>query len=276
MDEPAETALRVNTMRTDRDVVLARLADAGEAVEVPAAADPLLAPAEALVVAGPWGKALEKMLAEGELVAQARASQAVVALLDPQPGERVLDLCAGPGIKSTAIGARVGEGGEVRALELDPGRASQISELVERLGTRSVRPEVADAAVADLGEGYDRVLVDPPCTDLGALASRPDARWRKDADQAVRLAELQRAILVRATRALRAGGTLVYATCTISRAENEDVVEAVLDEVPGLRADELGGDHPTLASTHDARFLQTRPDRDGTDGFFIARLRASA
>jgi 16S rRNA (cytosine967-C5)-methyltransferase len=276
MDEPAETALRVNTMRTDRDVVLARLADAGEAVEVPAAADPLLVPAEALVVAGPWGQALEKMLAEGELVAQARASQAVVALLDPQPGERVLDLCAGPGIKSTAIGARVGEGGAVRALELDPGRASQISELVERLGTRSVRPEVADAAVADLGEGYDRVLVDPPCTDLGALASRPDARWRKDADQALRLAELQRAILARATRALRAGGTLVYATCTISRAENEDVVEAVLDEVPGLRADELGGDHPALASTHDARFLQTRPDRDGTDGFFIARLRASA
>ena len=272
MNEPVETALRVNSLRSDRDSALARLAEAGVDAAAAAGDEPLLAPEEALVVRGPWGPVLEGMLAAGELVAQSRASQAVVGLLDPQPGEQVLDLCAGPGIKTAAIAARVGEGGDVRALELDPGRASQVAELAERLGARAVRPEVADATEADLGEGYDRILVDPPCTDLGALGSRPDARWRKAAGQAARLAELQRAILARAARALRPGGTLLYSTCTISRAENEEVVQAVLDELPELVADDLGAAHPALASPHDGRFLQTRPDRDGTAGFFLARL----
>jgi len=276
MNEPAETALRVNSLRADRDGVLARLREAGEDAQVPAAADPLLAGPGSLVVSGPWGAALEGMIGGGELVAQARSSQAVVAVLGPRPGERVLDLCAGPGVKATAIAAGVGDGGEVRAIEVDPGRCSQIAELAERLGARAVRPEVADAAKADPGEGYDRVLVDPPCTDLGALASRPDARWRKSADQAERLAVLQRAILARAAAALRPGGTLVYSTCTISKAENEDVVSAVLSGDGDLHADELGSEHPVLGSAHDGRFLQIRPDRDLTDGFFIARLHRAA
>ena len=276
MNEPAETAMRVNSLRTSRDDVLARLRDAGEEATVPVAAEALMAAPGALVVSGAWGPVLEGLLAGGELVAQARSSQAVVAVLDPQPGERILDLCAGPGVKSTAIAAGVGEEGEVRALEVDPGRCSQIAELAERLGARAVRPEVADAVEADLGEGYDRILVDPPCTDLGALASRPDARWRKSADQAERLAVLQRAILARAGRALRPEGTLVYSTCTISKAENEDVVGAVLAGDENLHADELGSDNPGLASSHDGRFLQITPDRDATDGFFIARLRRAA
>lgn len=276
MNGPAETALRVNAPRAGREEALAALRDAGVAAEPPEAADPLLGLPNSLVVSGPWGAVLERMLADGTLVAQARSSQAVVALLDPRPGERVLDLCAGPGIKATAIAARVGDRGAVRALELDEGRCSQISELAVRLGTRSLRPEVADAAEADLGEGYDRVLVDPPCTDLGALASRPDARWRKAADQAERLAGLQHAILSRGAAALRPGGTLVYSTCTISRAENEDLVTAVLAGRPDLRADDLGAQHPGLASRHDSRFLQIRPDRDKTDGFFIARMRKAS
>jgi 16S rRNA (cytosine967-C5)-methyltransferase len=115
--------------------------------------------------------------------------------------------------------------------------------------------------------------VDPPCTDLGALASRPDARWRKTPEQAARLASLQLQVLSRGARALRPGGSIVYSTCTISRDENESVVEAALAGDPGLDADDLGAAHPALASPHDSRFLQTRPDRDRTEGFFIARLR---
>jgi 16S rRNA (cytosine967-C5)-methyltransferase len=108
---------------------------------------------------------------------------------------------------------------------------------------------VGDAAEADLGDGYDRVLVDPPCSDLGTLASRPDARWRKSPALIERLSGLQGRILDRAIDTLKPGGTLVYSVCTISRREGPSQVESV-----------------------GARCVQLRPDRDRTDGFFIARL----
>lgn len=272
MNEPAEQALRANTLRVDPEDLLGVLREGGEPVARPSGAPGLLAPAEALVASGAWGEVLRARLAAGEMVAQSRASQAVVSVLDPGPGDRVLDLCAGPGIKTTGMAARMKNEGEIRSLELDPARAGQISELAGLLGASAVRVEVADAADADLGAGYDRILVDPPCTDLGTLASRPDARWRKTASQAERLAALQRTLLTRAAAALAPGGSLVYSTCTISRLESEAVVEAALAGDPGLEADGLGAREPSLASPHDARFLQTRPDRDRTSGFFIARL----
>ncbi len=276
MNQAPERALRVNAIRASRDDVLAALAEAGEEAEPAAAESSLLAPPSAIVAPGPWGPTLRRMIGDGTAVPQSRASQAVVAVLGPQPGERVLDLCAAPGMKSTAIAAAVGEDGEVLSVESDRGRAAELGELAELLGARSVRPVLADATDLDVEPGYDRVLVDPPCTDLGALASRPDARWRKAADQAEAVSMLQGEILARGAAALRPGGTLVYSTCTISKRENEDVVVAAVRGDGALVADDLGADHWALRSPHDPRFLQTRPDRDGTDGFFIARLRKAA
>ena len=274
-NEPAETALRVNTLRAEPEATVRELADGGAAVERPASPP---APSESLVVSGPIGDATGRRIEAGELVPQSRASAFVVALLDPRPGERVLDLCAGPGIKTSQIAARIANEGEVTAVERDPGRASELRELCTRLGASSVRVIEADAARDYLGDGYDRVLVDPPCSDLGTLASRPDARWRKSLEGIVRLARLQGRILERGAAALRPGGTLVYSTCTISRRENEDTVTAALEAAgpAALSADELGSEHRELVSPHDPRCLQTRPDRDGTDGFFIARLRREA
>ncbi len=182
-------------------------------------------------------------------------------MLGPKPGETVLDLCAGPGVKTMAMAARLGSEGEVTAVEQDPGRARQIQELAERAGAANVRVLCADARErAREDQGYDRVLVDPPCSDLGTLASRPDARWRKDPEAIERLAVIQGEILNAGVAALRPGGTLVYSTCTISARENEAVVAAALE-----------GDTRVAV----ARRLATRPDRDGTDGFFIAELRKS-
>ena len=217
-------------------------------------------------------------VAAGELTPQSRGSAAVVEVLDPQPGEHVLDLCAGPGIKTGQIAARMGDRGEMISVELDPGRAAEVAGQARRLGLRSVTVIEADAAELEHGAGFDRVLVDAPCSDLGALASRPDARWRKSPTTIERLAEVQGEILARRRAALRPGGTLVYSTCTISRRENEDRVAALLaaadaGEVPPLELDDLGARAPALASPHDPRFLQLRPDRDRTTGFFIARLR---
>ncbi len=270
MNVPAETSLRVNTIRAEPDRVLAELKDAGESVDKPAAAG-LLAQPEALVFRGPLGEAVRRRLAHGELVGQSRASQAVIAVLDPQPGERVLDLCAAPGIKTTGIAARMRNRGEVVAVEVNRGRARELRELCVRLGVDCVRAIEGDAASADVGGGYDRVLVDPPCSDLGTLASRPDARWRKSPELVDRLARLQGSILARAASALRPGGCLVYATCTVSRRENEDRVNALLDRDRSLRPDDLGAAFPQLSS-EESGSIRTRPNRDRTDGFFIARL----
>jgi len=274
-NEPAEVALRVNTRRGDRDTTLAGLREAG--VEADPAEGPWpLAASELIALAGRTGSAVPERITAGELTPQSRGSAAVIEVLDPQPGEHVLDLCAGPGIKTGQIATRMGDRGETISVEPDPARAAEVAEQARRLGLRTVTVIEADAAESPMAPGFDRVLVDAPCSDLGALASRPDARWRKSPRTIERLADLQGRILAKAATALRPGGTLVYATCTVSRRESEDRIAALLDglgEAPPLSVDDLGALAPELASPHDRRCLQLRPDRDRTTGFFICRLR---
>jgi 16S rRNA (cytosine967-C5)-methyltransferase len=283
-NEPAELGLRVSAAaaprrggaaaapRWEREAMLEALR--GEGVEARPAAGPWpLAAPEQIVVAGRTGEAVPARIAAGELTPQSRGSAAAVEVLDPRPGENVLDLCAGPGIKTGQIAARMGDRGEVISVELDPERAAEVAAQAERLGLRSVTVVELDAAETPMARGFDRVLVDAPCSDLGALASRPDARWRKSPRTIERLAALQDRILAQAVAALRPGGTLVYSTCTISRRENEDRVTALLaDASAPLAVDDLGAAAPGLASGHDPRCLQLRPDRDCTTGFFICRL----
>jgi 16S rRNA (cytosine967-C5)-methyltransferase len=273
-NEPAEVALRADS---DREQALASLREAGVEAVPAAGAWPLAAP-ESIVIAGRTGKAVPEMVAAGSLTPQSRGSAAVVEVLDPQPGEQLLDLCAGPGIKTGQISERMRDRGEVISVELDPNRAAEVAAQAGRLGLRGITVIEADAAEMEMAPGFDRVLLDAPCSDLGALASRPDARWRKSPKGIERLAEIQGRALLGAARVLRPGGTLVYATCTISRRENEDRVAALLDavaagEVPPLRLEDLGARAPELASPLEPRCLQLRPDRDGTTGFFIARLK---
>ncbi|MDQ3573290.1 MAG: hypothetical protein M3383_10605 [Actinomycetota bacterium] len=249
INSPPETAMRVNTLRCDPRELCERMASLGEPVSPASAGAELPALPEAVVWTGPLGPAAIEALGRGEMFAQSRAAQAVVASLDPQPGERVLELCAGPGVKTTAIAARLRGQGELIAVEADQGRASQISELCERAGATGVSVVVGDARDSAFATGFDRVLVDPPCSDLGTLASRPDARWRKDEAAIEELASAQGAILRAGLAALALGGTLVYSTCTISKRENEDIAGAIA-----------------------SASLQTRPDRDATDGFYIARV----
>jgi 16S rRNA (cytosine967-C5)-methyltransferase len=246
-NEPPETAMRVNTLRLSRDEALDTLREAGVTARPVRGEWPLAAP-ESIVIEGRTGDTVPAMVAAGELTPQSRGSAAVVEALDPQPEEHILDLCAGPGIKAGQIAERMGDRGEVISVELDPERAAEVAAQAGRLGLRSVTVIEADAAEAPLPSGFDRVLLDPPCSDLGALASRPDARWRKSPATIERLVELQSRLLERAIASLRPGGVLVYSTCTISRRENEGQVGAA------------------------ERSVQLRPDRDRTTGFFIASL----
>jgi 16S rRNA (cytosine967-C5)-methyltransferase len=261
VNEPAESALRVNALVADPDAVRAELAERG--VETRPAPDPLAAAAaipEGLVVASAFDPSSDPLWEAGALVAQSRAAMSAARLLDPQPGMRVLDLCAAPGGKATHLAALVGPDGEVVAVERNPRRADALGRTVARLrAERIVRVEIADAAAPRSDGRFDAVLVDPPCSGLGTLQGRPDLRWRARPEAIDELVALQLRILGAGAAALKPGGALAYATCTICPRENERVVEAFL------------ASHAHFALDAPAR--QLLPHRDGTDGFFLARLR---
>lgn len=181
-----------------------------------------------------------------------RASQLAALVVGSRDGERVLDACAAPGGKTLLLT------GEITAVEVHAGRARQLAEEMPA----NVRVVTAD--VRELDEtGFDRALVDAPCSGLGVLARRPDLRWR-----AKPLPELQLELLQAAAKRTKPGGTIVYAVCTLNADENEAVVDAL-----GLSVEPLGDEWPAYAHPRRPEFLLTRPDRDRTSGFFIARLR---
>ncbi|HVR04510.1 MAG TPA: 16S rRNA (cytosine(967)-C(5))-methyltransferase RsmB [Solirubrobacteraceae bacterium] len=264
-NEPAELALRVNTLVADPDV-LAR--------ELPVAAhrDPDIP--EALVLDGALDLHGLPLWRSGALIAQSRAAMLPVRLLAPEPGERVLDLCAAPGGKTTHLAALMQGRGELVAVERNPHRAARLGEAVRRLHVGNVRVELADATEPRRAQApFDRVLVDPPCSGLGTLQARPDLRWRVQAEQLPQLVQTQAAILAAGAEVLRPGGVLVYSTCTISPAENEQQIAAFLQSRPDFALDELGA-WPALGTrVMDGRALLTLPHRDRTAGFFLARLR---
>jgi 16S rRNA (cytosine967-C5)-methyltransferase len=257
-NEPAEAVLRANTLRTTASELAARL-------NIPAHLHD-----EALILDAPFDAFAAPEWEQGLFMPQSRAAMAVARLLDPQPHDRVLDLCAAPGGKTTHLAALMGNEGEIVAVERHPGRAEALRRTAARMGATIVHVLTEDATRPQ-PQGFDRVLVDPPCSDLGTLASRPDARWRK-AGRPVQLAALQARILAAGAMAVRPGGSLVYSTCTISPAENERVVEAFLATHRDFEADDLATDVPDWTHPTMPRALLTLPHRDRTDGFFIARL----
>ncbi len=201
----------------------------------------------------------ERALAQGLVWPQSRGSQLAGLAVGAQEGERVLDLCAAPGGKATQLA------GHVTAVEKHPGRARELEENCIRLGATNVTILNADALeLPDELTGFDRALVDAPCSGLGVLAARPDLRWRAEP-----LPELQLALLRVAAERVKPGGTLVYSVCTINKDENEAVVDA-----SGLAVEPLGHEWPQFRHSSRPEFLLTLPHRHRTSGFFIARLRA--
>jgi 16S rRNA (cytosine967-C5)-methyltransferase len=264
-NEPGELALRVNTLCADCDSV-------ASAIGVPTHADHELP--EALVLDGPLDLHGSELWESGAIIAQSRAAMLVARALDPQPGERILDLCAAPGGKSTHIAALMGDEGEVLAVERNRARAGALALTARRLHASSVRVELADAALArPEGPVFDRVLVDPPCSGLGTLQARPDLRWRAAAEQVVEMVRTQAAILAAGSRALRPGGVLVYSTCTISPEENERQIERFLARNSHFALDELVSEQQIHTHPRAAGVLLTMPHRERTAGFFIARMR---
>jgi 16S rRNA (cytosine967-C5)-methyltransferase len=198
---------------------------------------------------------------EGRAWPQSRGSQLAGSAVGAQPGERILDLCAAPGGKATQLAERAAE---VVAVEKHPGRARELEENAARLGVKNLKVVCADALELPPGlAGFDRVLVDAPCSGLGVLNSRPDLRWR-----ARPLPELQSALLATALERVKPDGSVTYSVCTIHTAENEDVVDAA-----GATIEDLGAEFPDFRHPRRPEFLLTLPHVHRTSGFFVARLR---
>jgi 16S rRNA (cytosine967-C5)-methyltransferase len=199
----------------------------------------------------------ENLVASGRIWPQSRGSQLAGLCVDSVDGERVLDLCAAPGGKTGQLR------GEVTAVEIDAGRARELRDNLATMGQRDVTVVEADGTALPPGlDGFDRALVDAPCSGLGVLAQRPDLRWR-----ATPLPDLQLALLRSASERVKPGGSIVYSVCTLNPDECEAVVVA-----SGLRIEPLGDEWPAYAHPSRPEFLLTLPHVHGTSGFFVARL----
>ncbi|MDI3270564.1 MAG: 16S rRNA (cytosine(967)-C(5))-methyltransferase RsmB [Bacillota bacterium] len=267
-----ETVVRVNRRKATLEEVRASLLAQGVEVK-----EGKLFPKEALRLQRTRGLRRLEAFQKGWIAVQEESSMAAVAALDPQPGERVLDVAAAPGGKATSMAEKMGDSGEVVANDSDRERLRLVEENAERLGLKNLTYTSYDGRhlPTEWAASFDRVLADLPCSGLGILHRRGDLRWRKTRDQIPHLQRLQKEILQGVLPVLRPGGVLVYSTCTVSRPENQKVVEFLTEEMDLQLEDLRPYLPPALREEPSAPYgwVQLLPHRHGTDGFFIARLR---
>ncbi len=272
--QPAPLDLRVNLLKARREAVRDALAAAGIDA-VPTRWSPWglrLAGKPALNRLGPFER--------GEFEVQDEGSQLLVLLTDPKRGEMVVDFCAGAGGKTLALGAAMRNTGRLYAWDTSAHRLDALKPRLARSGLSNVHParlaHERDDRIKRLAGKVQRVLVDAPCSGLGTLRRNPDLKWRQSPASVAELQAKQRAILASAARLLAPGGRLVYATCSLLRAENEAVAEGFtadaggqFEPMPAARLLEQAG-VPGAAELDTAGCLRLWPHRHGTDGFFAA------
>ena len=270
-NERSPLIVRVNTLKCSREELLDRFLTAG------INANPTHgSPQGIAIVSGPAVVGLPGF-AEGFFQVQGESSQLVIYLLGPQSGERILDACAAPGGKSTHIAEMMRDQGELIALDSAARGIDRVRENLARLQLSSIHAVRADASgnlSGSLGPAYDRILVDAPCSGLGTLRSHPEIKWQRDESDIKRLCLLQAKILGNVALHLKVNGVLVYSTCTLSKDENDCMVESFLNEHEEFELEDAARYLPDSAS-HMVRgkYYQALPHRDNTDGFFAARMR---
>lgn len=258
-------AVRVNTLKISRGKLIENLADEGFAAEVSR-----ISPDGVRIAPPAAGLRDTVAFRNGLIRVQDEASQLVARLVAPQPGERILDLCAGAGGKTLHMAALMDNRGELTAVELHQNRLDHLLQDAERLGVTTVKTLQGDAGRLPEGllAAFDRVLIDAPCSGLGTLRRNPEIRWRispKDIEQSSRI---QKSLLGGAADCVKSGGLLIYSVCTVTPEENEEVVADLLatrSEFKCIPPDDLPQE-----LIDDAGFFRTFPHRHGTDGFFGA------
>jgi len=270
-NEEPPLVLRVNRLKADRGSLMERLRMAGlEAV-------PGLRSPQAIELKRSLRIDQIPGFTEGLFLIQGEASQLVGFLLDPKAGERILDACAAPGGKTTHLAELMDDQGEIMATDVSARGLEKLAQNVQRLGLASVRSFHADVTkglTGALALPYDRILADVPCSGLGTLRPHPEAKWHRQEGDIERLSRLQGKILRRLSSYLKPGGTLVYATCTLTREENEGVVDEFLEHNEDFFV-ENAADYlpPGARQMVRENYFLALPHRHGTDGFFAARMR---
>jgi 16S rRNA (cytosine967-C5)-methyltransferase len=266
--------LRVNTLRISREDLLDRLKrQVGQVEPTP------FSPVGLRVVQPQTPLHASKLYLEGLYQIQDEASQLIAYLLDPHPGERVLDLCAGFGGKTTHLAQVMKNQGTVLGVDVSSWKIRELSKNARRLGLRNIQVQTGDFLQGDFFKknqpAFDRILVDAPCSGWGVIRRHPDLKWRIRLEDSARLAEQQNKFLQKAAEWLKPEGTLVYSTCTLCPVENEGVIERFLAGHPEFFLDSVAPFLPGPAKgLADPRgFYCAWPHRHGTDGFFAARLR---
>ncbi len=263
-------ALRVNSLKIDRGTLVEKLREKGLKPH------PTSFSEEGIVVEDPPPTSELPFMKKGLYILQDEASQLITILLDPKPGERILDACAAPGGKTTHIAQRMENKGEIDALDLTRGKLNRIEEACQRLEIKIIKTIKGDASRPlpfSQEMKFDRILADVPCSGFGTLRKNPDLKWRRGEEDIQRLRELQFSILKNLSDYLREEGILVYSTCTLFHEENEDIIERFLKDHPEFRLDQIGNILPENCHLFIKNgYFKTFPPEGDMDGFFAARL----
>ncbi len=273
MEEPAPLDLRVNTFKAKREAVLAEFEAQGFPCES--------TPHSPLGIRLQGKPALNRLdvFNRGDVEVQDEGSQLLALLTDAHRGEMVVDFCAGAGGKTLALGAAMRNTGRLYAFDTSGHRLAALKPRLSRSGLSNVHPvqigHERDDRIEGVAGKFDRVLVDAPCSGLGTLRRNPDLKWRQKPESVTELAALQQAILASASRLLKPGGRLVYATCSVLPEENEATVQDFLAAHPDFEAVDAAQELarlkvPEAAFLCEGGHLRLWPHRHGTDGFFAA------
>ncbi len=264
--------LRVNILRTSLAEVKAALQDAG----VASSGIPYL-PQALRITEGSGAINQLPGYREGWWIVQDSSAQLVTHLLDPQPGETIVDACAAPGGKTTHIAELIGDRGIVWACDRSRSRLQKVKANAERLQLKSIQIQAGDSRdLSQFTNQCDRVLLDAPCSGLGTLHKRPDIRWRQTPDKIAELSLLQQELLTRLATWVKPQGILVYATCTINPQENEKVVQSFLDSHPNWSIS-IPATEPILNNFDLSEgWIKVYPHRHHMDGFFMVKLQKTA
>ncbi|MEH2121152.1 16S rRNA (cytosine(967)-C(5))-methyltransferase RsmB [Nostoc sp.] len=270
MNQSPTIDLRINPLRTSIEEVEAALQSVGILVR----RIPHLP--QALRLIGSAGS-IQKLpgFKEGWWTVQDSSAQLVSHLLDPQPGEVVIDACAAPGGKTTHIAELMADKGKIWACDRTPSRLRKLQENSQRLNLQSIQIYTGDSRhFAQFQNTADRVLLDAPCSGLGTMHRHADARWRQTPESVRELSLLQKELLTHTSTFVKPGGVLVYATCTLHLAENEQLISAFLAESPDWQIESpIGFEFPDSARTMPQGWFKVWPHRQDMDGFFMVRLR---